>query len=284
MVPYCKTHLLSCLESIAATAATSIGVILLSNDPEASSSFVESQPHPDRFTIVAASYDTPWIRDRAPIAAYESGMVRWILPRLPAGNRALDDRLFASISARETVTAPLIAAQGNIVAGPNGLALSTDRLLHENGLSSAAELSAHGPVFGIRRWLVFESFPDEPSRHADVHVRFLKPDLMAVAWHRSERRIQSIARAIEERVRAEIPDIRIVRIPITRERDKYASLVNWIQVGHDLFLPAYELTPDSDIKAVSGKLKKLGFRTKKIASPTIDLGGSLHCLTASIYV
>lgn len=283
MVPHYNAALIGLLEQIATAASESIGVILLSGDPARSRAFVARQKRPERFSIVAASYDTPWIRDRAPIVVREKGRFEWILPRMIDANRPLDDRLFETIVARGSRPAPLAIAQGNLVAGPRGIALSTSRVLHENGIA-AVQLEAIAPALGIREWIVFEPFPDEPTGHADVHARFLSADLMAVAWHPSDPALQQRALTIERRVNAVAPGIRSLRIPLARQGDRYASLVNWIQIGKELLMPVYEMTEKDHEAETTTLLGKEGFRVHPIHSPTVELGGSLHCLSASVFV
>lgn len=285
MVPHCgKDAMLSLLEDIAAAASARIGVILLSDNPRRTQTFVDGQPAPAHFSILGATYDTPWIRDRAPFAVRRDGQVEWVLPKLPPGKRRLDAALFSNISVRPAQHAELTLAQGNLVAGPHGVAMSTDRVLRENGLSDARQLAAYAPRLGVRRWLVFKPFPDEPTRHADVHVRFLRPDLFAVGWSDSDSAVQERARDIEDGVKAVAPDARSLRIPIAIDGNRYASLLNWIQVGADLLVPTYELTSEKSLGQAQEMLSAAGFRVHPIFSPTLDYGGSLHCLTASVFV
>ncbi len=283
MVPHYDATLIGLLEEIAAAASEWIGVILLSGDPELSRAFVARQKRPERFSIVAAPYDTPWIRDRAPIAIRKAGGIGWVLPRMVEAGRPLDDALFETISARPLQPAPLAIAHGNLVAGPGGIALSTSRVLHENGID-AEGLRVFGPALGVRDWIVVDSFPGEPTGHADVIVRFLGPRLMAVAWHPRDRDLQRSAIDIENRVRAVRPQIRSIRVPLVRVGDRYASLVNWIQVGRRLLLPTYALTSADVVAEATNLLEREGFRVRSLRSPTLDLGGSLHCLTASVFV
>jgi Porphyromonas-type peptidyl-arginine deiminase len=283
MVPHYDATLVGLLEDLAVAASQWIGVILLSGNPALSQAFVARQARPQRFSIVAAPYDTPWIRDRAPIAVREAGGVGWILPRMIEADRPLDDRLFATISAKPLRPAPLAIAQGNLVAGPEGIGLSTSRVVRENRIGVSA-LDALAPGLGIRHWIVFEPFPDEPTGHADVHVRFLGVHLMAVAWHPVDPILQQCAMAIEDSVRAIRPRMRSLRIPLAREGKRYASLVNWIQIGRNLLLPTYELTTAEAVAEATRLLADEGFHVHTLASPTLDLGGSLHCLTASVFV
>jgi len=283
MVPHYDATLIGLLEELAVAASRWIGVILLSGDPALSQAFVARQNRPQRFSIVAAPYDTPWIRDRAPIAVREAGGVGWILPRMIEADRPLDDRLFETISAKTLRPAPLAIAQGNLVAGPAGIAVSTTRVLRENRIGEGA-LEALAPDLGVRHWIVFEPFPDEPTGHADVHVRFLNAHLMAVAWHRDDPTLQQRAIAIEDSVRAVRPGMRSLRVPLTREGKRYASLVNWIQIGRNLLLPTYDMTAADHFAEATRLLAEEGFHVHTVASPTLDLGGSLHCLTASVFV
>jgi hypothetical protein len=285
MVPHCgKDAMLSLLEDIAAAASQRIGVILLSDDPRRTQTFVESQPNLAHFSILGATYDSPWIRDRAPIAMRRGGQVEWVLPKLPPGKRRLDAALFTNISVRPAHSAELTLAQGNLIAGPHGIAVSTDRILRENKFSDAQQMAAFAPGLGIRRWLVFKSFPDEPAQHADVHVRFLREDLFAVGWSVSDSAVEERARDIEDGVKAVVPNARGLRIPIARDGSRYASLLNWIQIGADLLVPTYDLTSDKALAQAEEILGAAGFRVHPIFSPTLDYGGSLHCLTASVFV
>jgi len=284
MVPHYAATITGLFEEIATAASEWIGVILLSGDPALSEAFVARQARADRFAIVVAPYDTPWIRDRGPIAVREAdGSIGWVLPRMVEPDRPDDDRLFETIAARPYTRSPLAIAQGNLVAGADGLALSTSRVLHENRLRQE-DLAAFAPALGIRDWIVFEPFPGEPTGHADVHVRFLAPDLMAVAWHHEDRGLQRQASEIEDRVRAIRPQMRSIRVPLAHIDQHFASAVNWVQIGQHVLLPVYEAMPQALVDETRALLAGAGFVTQALVSPTLELGGSLHCLTASVFV
>ena len=283
MVPHYRCTVRRFLEAIAVAAAEHVGVILLAGDPAETQSFVARQKRPERFSIVTGSFNTPWIRDRAPIALRRRGAVAWVLPRLPKSGRTADDQLFPMISARQNRPAPLLLAQGNLVAGPRGVALSSTRVLSENGLSSPADLASFMGALGIRTWVVFEPFPDEPTAYADVHVRFLKPNLAAIAWHPKDDVLQDRAAKIEQLVRSRLPRTRFLRLPLRRSGDRYASLLNWVQIGRNLIAPHYRMTRDSDLAEASAALQEEGFQVQFIAAPTLKWGGAIHCLTASIF-
>lgn len=78
--------------------------------------------------------------------------------------------------------------------------------------------------------------------------------------------------------------ITTVKIPIRSKGDRYASLINWIQLGRKLLVPRYPMTEAADIKQTTKLLSQHGFSVTYIYSPTLDYNGSLHCLTASVYI
>jgi hypothetical protein len=88
---------------------------------------------------------------------------------------------------------------------------------------------------------------------------------------------------LEARVRCVRPEVEIVRLPMRSDGGLYASPLNWIQLDRTLLVPRYPLTPDADVARVTRDLRRAGFRATFIESSTAELGGSLHCLTASIF-
>src|SRR5688500_18805968 len=154
MVPHYRSTILAVLESIAAFAARVIGVVLLTSDPEFTRAFVATQRRPERFSIVTAPFDSPWLRDRSPVAIRDGTRYRWAVTRLNPMNRPLDDALFSRISRPALTHVPVVLAQGNIVAGPRGVALTTDRVLADNPGMDMATLTASVARLGIRRWII----------------------------------------------------------------------------------------------------------------------------------
>lgn len=285
LVPHYGITSIDLLEHIATAAAEHVGVILLSPDPEATRKFIATQPDPARFSHLIAASDTAWIHDRAPVAVRRAdGRITWHLPRWPGDERRADAALFESISVHPMEPTLLHLARGNLIAGPGGLALSTRQLLAENAQPSATPLREGARQLGIRRWIVFTPFTHELTHHADVHVRFLSETLAAVAWNRSLARDRTLAEDLERQLRDAVPGLRVLRIPIRSQTSRYASLLNWIQLGTALLIPHFELTPEEDLLETRELLEALGFKLQFIESPTLESGGSLHCLTAPVYL
>ncbi len=284
LVPHYRSTILAVLEAIAVFAARVIGVVLLSSDREFTQAFVAAQPHPERFRIVTAPFDSPWVRDRSPVAIRERTGYRWAMTRLNPMNRPLDDVLFPRISRPRLDHVPIVLAHGNIVAGPRGVALTTSRVLTDNPEADMATLTAAVARLGIRRWIIVRSFAGEMTGHTDVYARFLRPGLLAVAWSETLAADRDVATEVHARVIDALPGIEVVRLPMRSDGCHYASPLNWVQLGRTLLVPRYALTPPDDTERIARSLRAAGFTSEFIPSPTEEFGGALHCLTASLYL
>jgi len=283
MVPHYRCDITSLLENIASSIAKSCGVILLSQEPSFSQVFVQTQQHPQHFSIITANLDTPWIRDRSPIAIRSAKGISWCNPAVEDMGRPLDDDLFQKISQKPLISSPLnYLAQGNLVAACDGLAFSTSVMLTKNQLSRA-QIELFKADLGIECWLIFTGFSKEITGHADVHLRVLKPNLIAVAWNLSVKADRKIMQRLINKIQQLRPQIKIIKIPIRSFGKRYASLVNWIQIGQRLLIPHFDLTQQQDMIETTEILTQQGFICETIYSPTLEMAGSLHCLTASIF-
>lgn len=283
MVPHYRCEITSLLENIASTISSSCGVILLSSDKTFSQAFIEAQKKPKHFSIVTASLDSPWIRDRSPLPIKTSAGIRWCNPRMGYMGRPNDDSLFDLISIRSQQVSPIeFLAHGNMVAGSRGLMLVSSDVLKSNDLTTA-KLESYKEAMGVHQWLVFTGFKREITGHADVHVRVLKARLIAVAWNLSVKADRDKTLQLINKIKQYDPLISIIKIPIRSVGKQYASLVNWIQIGKRLLVPRFDITTTNDILQTTKALAGHGFKAEYIYSPTLSLGGSLHCLTASIY-
>ena len=273
------------LRKLAELASRTTGVLLLARERKPAEDFVKATGHPDRFRIRTAPFDTPWVRDCAPLAIARRGGFDWIFPKvtLPP-DRTFDASLFAALTRRTVPTAPIYAAQGNLVAGPRGLVLSSRTVLVENDAGPDYDFRPAKRALGIRRWLFFPAFARELTGHADVYARFLSPRLLAVAESRSIAGDRRIAGQIERAVRREIPGVETIRLPLRSEGEAYASPVNWVQIGRRLLVPRYPLTTARDVRTIANRLGRHGYKVEFITCDTLDKGGALHCLSASIYV
>ncbi|MGI1678113.1 MAG: agmatine deiminase family protein [Cellvibrionaceae bacterium] len=284
MVPHYHCDLTPLLEDIASNASHSIGVILLTSDKSFTESFVATQKFLDRFSIVTAPLDSPWIRDRSPIAIRQGKIIRWCIPRWDYVDRPNDTILFERICASAHPITPIdYMPQGNLVVAKNGLVFTTEDILKKNSLTKK-KLLEHNSLLGIKQWIIFKGFKQEPTGHADIHVRVLKPKLFAVAWNLSSKQDRQRTETLITMISTIEPKAEVIKIPIRSKGKHYASLVNWIQIGRQLLIPRFNLTRAEDITQTRNLLAAHGFKSNFIYSPTLDVQGSLHCLTGSIFI
>ncbi|PIP02352.1 MAG: hypothetical protein COX55_05800 [Zetaproteobacteria bacterium CG23_combo_of_CG06-09_8_20_14_all_54_7] len=284
MVPHYQCDLTSLLEEIASRVSRYCGVILLSSDSAFSQAFIETRERPDHFSIVTAAFDSPWIRDRSPVAIKVKGAVRWCIPLAVQDERPNDNQLFHTICATKHPLSPIpFLPQGNMVVGSRGLMLVSNDVLKHNHFT-VNDLENCKAALGIRHWLVFSGFSKEMTGHADVHVRVLKANLIAVAWNLSSKSDRNRCESLIQQIKNYDATIEIIKIPIRSDGNRYGSLVNWLQIGKRLLLPRYDITVRCDISETTALLSHHGFTVEYIYSPTLHYAGSLHCLTASIYI
>lgn len=282
VVPHCHSSIRELLEVVAERAAEHVGVILLAQQKELSEAFVAAQRSPDHFHLVTAPYDTPWIRDRSPVAVSERRSVQWVLPKLDTPDRPLDEALFGNIVRKPLASTTIPLPQGNLVAGPRGRAVVLLRDEHDAAFMTAS-LEPLSRVLGVHRWITAPAFANELTGHADVHVRFLSPELAAIAWSADLAEDRERAAYLEQAMQRALPDIEILRLPMRSQGSSYASPLNWLQFGRHLLVPRYEITPPEDEQQIQSLLVARGYQLEFIDSPTLEYGGSLHCLTASIF-
>lgn len=281
-MPFWSFDIRPVLEEIARIACRETGVVLVALDPTEAAAFAETLPEPDHVAVVAGAFDSPWLRDHSPLAFEHDAGRGALRPRRPEGARQRDAELFARILAAPPALTGTRIARGNLVAGPKGIAVSTFDLIRENPGKGDEAFRRDAAAAGIVDWLLIPSFPDDRSRHADTMLRFLRPDLAAVArrpGHREADRASAEAAAALARLR---PGIEIVEIPALDDGAGWNSPLNWIQLGDLLMVPDYEGLA-ANAEAVEHALSGRALRVIPVRCPTRGLGGGLHCLTASIF-
>ena len=284
MITHYACDILPLLEEMAETIAPHCGVILLSGSQHLSEAFVQKQRCPEHFQIITGAFDSPWIRDRSPFAVSTAHGRQWFVPECTDMDRAQDDVLFESILAKPSQKLPLKPlSQGNLIVADKGWVFATSDILLESQLS-LPEINQYNTCLGIRQWCVFEGFTQEMTGHADVHIRVLSSHLIAVAWNLSSSEDRQKIKKLMQMIYAYKKNIAIIKIPIRSRGSHYASLLNWIQLADQLLIPRYTLTRPKDINTTSALLSSYGYKVHFIDSPTLQEGGSLHCLSASIYI
>lgn len=281
-IPYWRFDIRETLEELARLAATRTGVILIGPDPLAAQEFATSTGMADHFGIVAGAYDSPWMRDHAPIALRDGEALWWIRPKRPDfAERKLDPELFHQIMPRARGPTDLNIAGGNLVAGPNGLTISTHALLAENPQAKDADFRAAGAQLGITDWLFVPPFADDISAHTDSMIRFLRPDLCAIARRVDDPAAAQVSETLHAAIAFNQPEMKTLMLPVTARQGAFTSPLNWIQLDDLLIIPDFGVDPNADLRQVL--LENQGFRVETVPCPTTGLGGALHCITASVF-
>ncbi len=284
MLTHYDCSILPLLEEMATAIAPHCGVILLSGSRLLSEAFVAIQSYPEHFQIIIGAFDSPWIRDRSPFAVSTQSGTVWFVPECEEMDRPNDDSLFATILVKPFQTLPIKPlSQGNLIVADQGWVFSTSDLLSQSGLEHS-DLAYYNTLLGLTHWSVFDGFAQEMTGHADVHIRVLSPSLIAIAWNLSSAADRYRIKKLMQMIHSRDSSITILKIPIRSRGTHYASLLNWIQLGNHLLLPRYTLTQQKDINAVTKLLNTHGYTVQFIDSPTLQEGGSLHCLSASVFI
>lgn len=280
-VPLSNFSIRDTLEAVAAAAARRVGVILITPDPLHAGDMIAAQDHPEHFALVSGYYDSPWLRDHAPVAIRHEGRINNIRPAHAETERKHDPQLFATVFPGASGRTPQCVAGGNLVAGPDGLAVSTVSVLAENTIEEPGALAETARVLGIADWLFVPPFADDISQHTDSMLRFLSPTLAAYCDRRDQG--AEVSRRMAEALSALRPEIELLPLPCTGCGAVFDSPLNWIQLEDLLLVPRYP-RDDPLADARHALLEAHGFTVVPVTCETAGLGGGLHCLTASIFV
>lgn len=283
LVPHLHVDVRPVLESIAQAACTDTGVILVSDDPVSSARFVQTCPVPEHLSVVAASPDTAWIRDLSPFPVVRDRRLYWLQPKPHAPDRERDAALFQTITRMPMEPVRYLMPRGNVVAGPRGLMLSTTRFFSDNELESSANLDDLKQQLGVSSILFFSPLPMDSIAHADCYARFLSPTCLALARVSDQPGFQETMNQLADAVAARVPDLKVLWMPVRAGEDTIASPLNWIQLGTRLLVPDVPELPASEKAELARSLGEAGFQVTWLPTPDIQAGGSLHCLTASIF-
>ena len=270
------------LETLAVEMAHHVGVLLIGPDGPDLHAFANGQPVPERFAVVTAEYESPWLRDHGPIAVRSMDGVHQILPRLNHVKRPKDVVLFESLMATPCEQTSLFLHAGNLVRGPNGIAISTNDLLGLNGLTDMAQLDPSARQLGVNHWVVVDAFSDDASKHTDCMVRFLSPTLCAVVRRSDNAKACQTIDFLMGELQQLIPDLRFLEIQAKATGAHFDSPVNWVQLGQTILLPRFG-ADDPNCQGAADSVAAEGYVPVFIDCATKGLGGGLHCLTASIY-
>ena len=284
IVPHLQADIIHVLEHIARSASNEVGIILVTQNMDAAANFVNDCTYPDHFSIITAPLNSPWIRDLSPFICRRKKTLYYIQPLPHMPGREKDSVLYTTITRQKLENLPLNMPQGNLVAGPAGIALSTDRFFTDNNFNQDVDLKPFKKQLGIRDWYFFPPLDKDLIAHADCYTRFLSPTELAIGIADGHLEHTSYMMALVEALKKEIKNLQIYQLPITAHKQTIASPLNWIQLDKVLLVPEYPGTTKVQKHQILETLTSAGYTINFIPSPTAELGGALHCLTASVYV
>lgn len=240
-------------------------------------------------------YDTPWIRDYGPIQLFDHEEPIW----LDFGydpERWQDDALPWSLAAAYGVKMDIESAQlegGAVVSNGQGVCAISDRSLSETGLpiDDPAVVERFAARLGCRAMAILPALPEEQTGHADVTVQFLAQEVVAVATMDPkkaplEAELLDHAAALIVEAGSRIDQrFKVLRMPMSAQRDSYFTYLNGTRVG-DLFLvPSYGAVRIDEQQAAYELLQSAMPDVHVIPIPAdsmVDLGGAIHCITLGL--
>ena len=255
---------------------------------------------PDSHVLFAeVAHDTMWIRDYGPITVRNQRGGATIVDADYDVSRLLDDEaptVLAKLLHVPVVRLPLRIDGGNLLSNGAGLAISTTRMLEENGLppSDLAEFrQAVERGFGLRELVMLEPLEGETTGHIDMFAAFTSPNTVVVARMRAED--DPLNNAILDRnadrlAAVKLADgklLRVVRIPMPPTNDGvWRTYANVVFVNGVLLTPIYSDVNDAVARneAMSTFSRLLpGWRVVGVdASRIIESAGALHCISMNL--
>ncbi|MCA9650691.1 MAG: agmatine deiminase family protein [Myxococcales bacterium] len=238
--------------------------------------------------------DSSWPRDYGPLQTREAdGAIAW-LDALYSAERPKDDDL--PIHLAEWYGAGVepfeFSIDGGAVASNGaGLCVTTDEYLALADIDAEDEplVQVMMDRLGCEGLVMVPALAYEDTKHVDLVMQFLSPELVVVARFDPERapddavRANRAARALAAAAEAMGMPLRIERIdsPPPQAR-QYPSYLNFLQVEGYLLVPSYDMVDESIEQRAMKRLAELVPDRTVVPIPSDDVlphGGAVHCLT-----
>jgi len=179
---------------------------------------------------------------------------------------------------------PIVVEGGNIVADGRGTIVMCDSVLDRNPQISEARLrEIMEAYFGCQQLIILPSLAGEVTGHADMVVKFLDPETVAVAsadpsYHWSDTFDEIANRLSQTRVDGGRTRLNVVRVPgvhTSKTNPKVWGYINALTVNRTVILPRYDLPSD----AVAEKIFTEHLPNFEILSVDMrdHLVGAVHC-------
>lgn len=247
--------------------------------------------------IIEYPVDSPWVRDYGPLQLRDQrGRPVWLDGQYRG--RPRDDAapgVLAGLWGAKMQSVPWSIEGGALASNGAGLCVTTSDYvrLHELPVALQADVDTMLPTIGCRVLVMVPALPDEDTRHVDLFVQFLSPNLVAVASFDPDldflaaARLDETARGILAYAALSGVNMGVVRVPISvDEYGDYMSYLNGLRVGSAFLMPSYHDRP-SPIESSARRLLEAaspGLEVIRIpAREMLDLGGAIHCVTLAVH-
>lgn len=242
------------------------------------------------------SYDTPWIRDYGPLQVRISDKtVHW----LDSGytmERPHDDlvpRQIARYMEMPIEDSGYYLEGGALINNGKGLCAVTVMSLEQASVdwTDTDEFAAFQRALGCHAVAVLPALTDETTGHADIIAQFLAPDVVVVS--KVDRRksptisdeLQQSVNSLVMTARAVKQPLRVVRLPMHVEGEKFYSYVNGTRLRKIYLAPSYSAVPEGMEQDAYRTIQSVLPEIKLFAIPAdniVKMGGAVHCITLGL--
>ncbi|MCA9710160.1 MAG: agmatine deiminase family protein [Myxococcales bacterium] len=283
----------------AATAVRPVVVLSELGDGEAALASIETLAPEQRAQVWAPGYevDSSWVRDYGPLQARASdGSVAWLDAGYSIDRSRDDDLPLALADWFGVVTEPVFDTLdgGSLASNGRGLCVSTVEYFETQEVYLAEDGgTALLQQLGCRVLALVPALAHEGTKHVDLLLQFLAPDRAVVArfdptLDAEDARRADAAVAVLQRAAAQLGQpLSIARLesPVA-QAGRYASYVNFLQLGDHLLVPGYDtvdLEVDDAALAALGRLVPDRTIVRIPADEASANGGAVHCLTWGLH-
>lgn len=249
--------------------------------------------HPGRVVATDVWVDSVWARDYGPLQVREQDAGLIWLDSPYDDERPLDDDVPSHLerwAATEIERIVYSLDGGAIASNGDRLCVSTIEYFLDNDIDwrDEDELDPLLSQIGCQTMVLVPALVGEETRHVDVFLQFVEPDVVVVSSYDRERdpddaaRTDAAAMAVQKAAQRLGKELTVVRVPAPSPRGRdYPTYVNFLRLSDVALVPSY---------AEGGALETAAFDALQDAMPgvellaipadePVDFGGAVHCLT-----
>ncbi|MCP4080721.1 MAG: agmatine deiminase family protein [Planctomycetaceae bacterium] len=263
---------------------------------------VKNGVNTEKIEFMQADIDRPWIRDFGPrMVTYNSGQQEVIGFQYNAGSSAtvglnqVPD-LVSSATGIPLKKSMIPIAGGNLLSNGAGLAVTTEswdtRKARVNAEEKKRLEKSLKEFCGVQELIILEPLRGEPTRHVDMFVTFVAPDVVVVGEYVTGK--PSHNSAVLDRNAARLAGsvtplgpMKVHRIPMpSPSRQGWFTYTNVVFANGILIVPSFKNVATSVEKKAVAVYKSLlpDWEIELVESSSIlQSGGALHCATMNLF-